>query len=79
METIPPCFIFIKIIIHGIIIQFKGILKLEVSGMGFKDLPGGSSAKQGQSAADKTTAQQAPAASDTLQKQESLTNTKSSQ
>ncbi len=47
--------------------------------MGFKDLPGGSSAKQGQSAADKTTAQQASAASDTLQKQESLTNTKSSQ
>ncbi|MDF2876064.1 MAG: hypothetical protein K0R22_2747 [Sporomusa sp.] len=47
--------------------------------MGFKDLPGGSSAKQGQSAADKTTAQQAPAANAVLQKQESLTNTKSPQ
>lgn len=47
--------------------------------MGFKDLPGGSNAKQGQSAANKTTSQQATAASNSLQKQESLANIKSSQ
>ncbi|WP_371375337.1 hypothetical protein [Sporomusa aerivorans] len=47
--------------------------------MGFKDLPGGSGAKQGQSAADKTSVQQAQATNDVLKKQETLTSTKSSQ
>lgn len=42
--------------------------------MGFKDLPGGSNSKQDQSAAEKTTAQQAPVASNAPQKQESLAN-----
>ncbi len=46
--------------------------------MGFKDLPGGSNAKQGQSAANKSISQQAQATNNSLQKQESLTNTKSS-
>lgn len=47
--------------------------------MGFKDLPGGSNAKQNQSTTDKTTAQQATATNDALQKQENLTNVKTSQ
>lgn len=45
--------------------------------MGFKDLPGGAAARQGQSAADKTTAQQNSNVSNTLSKQDSLTNAKS--
>ena len=47
--------------------------------MGFKDLPGGSNAKQGLSAADKTTAQKPMASNDALQKQEALVSVKSSQ
>lgn len=47
--------------------------------MGFKDLPGGSGSKQGQATASKTTAQQAPAASNSLQNQNNLTNSKPSQ
>ncbi|WP_425059342.1 hypothetical protein SCACP_40260 [Sporomusa carbonis] len=47
--------------------------------MGFKDLPGGSNAKQGQSAADKTTTTKASSdVNDSLSKQKTLTNTKSS-
>jgi hypothetical protein len=52
----------------------RRILRLEVSGMGFKDLPGGSNSKQNQSAAEKTTAQQAPVASNSPQKQEAPVN-----
>ena len=42
--------------------------------MGFKDLPGGSNSKQDQSAAEKTTAQQAPVAGNSPQKQEAPVN-----
>ncbi|SDD98367.1 hypothetical protein [Sporomusa acidovorans] len=45
--------------------------------MGFKDLPGGAAARQGQSAADKITAQQNSNASNTLSKQNSLTSAQS--
>ena len=47
--------------------------------MGFKDLPGGTIAKQGQSAANKSTTQQNAATSNTLSKQESLANIKATQ
>ncbi len=47
--------------------------------MGFKDLPGSTVTKQSQSAANKSTASQNASANDALSKQESLTNTKSSQ
>jgi hypothetical protein len=51
---------------------------VEVSGMGFKDLPGAKLAQQNQSASDKSSQQQASASSN-LSKQDSLANTKSSQ
>jgi len=63
----------------GIFIHTGGILIVEVSGMGFKDLPGAKLAKQGQPSSDKNASQQFSSASNTQSKQESLTSIKSSQ
>ena len=47
--------------------------------MGFKDLSNSTAAKQSQSAANKSTAQQNAATSDTMSKEEALANIKSTQ
>jgi hypothetical protein len=70
---------FCKTEICGIFIHLGGILVVEVSGMGFKDLPGAKLGKQGQSSSDKNASQQLSSASNTQSNQESLTSIKSSQ
>lgn len=75
-ENPAPFYIFVFL---WYIYPKRGILKLEVIGMGFKDLPGGANSKKDLSATKKPTDQQASAVSNSPNQQESLTNTKPSQ